>query len=92
MLKNLSDLIVHVADLVEAEGRDLRAAVGRLGIGLSMTLVGAVLVLAGSGFVLTAVFKALAPSLGEAWTCAILGALAVALGVGAYALARRQWE
>ena len=89
MMKHVSELLVKTANLAEAEGRQLRSAVGRLGIGLSFSLVAALLLLGGTSLVLAALWIGLNSSIGPAWSSAITGALAVALGMGALKMAER---
>lgn len=89
MMRHVSELLVKTANLAEAEGRELRRAVGRLGIGLSFSLVAALLLLAGSSMVLVAIWIALNSSIGPAWSSSITGVLAVGLGIGALKLAER---
>jgi hypothetical protein len=88
-MRHVSELLVKTANLAEAEGRELRRAVGRLGIGLSFSLVAALLLLAGSSMVLAAIWIGLNSSIGPAWSSAITGVLGVGLGVGALKLAER---
>ena len=89
MMKHVSELLVKTANLAEAEGRQLRHAVGRLGIGLSFSLVAALLLLGGSSLLLAAIWIALTSSIGPAWASAITGLLAVGLGVGALKMAEK---
>ncbi len=87
MMRHVSELLVKTANLAEAEGRTLRRAVGRLGIGLSFSLVAALLLLAGSSMVMVAIWLGLNSSIGPAWSSAITGLLAAGLGIGALKLA-----
>ena len=84
VFRRLSDLAVHVANLAEAEGRELRRVVARLGLGFCILLVAAGLTLMGSSMILLAVWLGLAATpMGQAWASAITGAMAVALAGGA---------
>jgi hypothetical protein len=89
MLRHASELLVRAANLAEAEGRDLRRAVGRLGIGFSFSLVAAMLLLAGSALVLMAIWLAFASTIGPAWASAITGVAALLLGAGALKMSER---
>lgn len=82
MFKRLSEFAVHVADLAEAEGRELRRVVARLGLGLSITLVGAGVLLCGALLLLAAAWLGMRPGLGEAWASAITGVIALAVAAG----------
>ncbi len=89
MMKHVSELLVKTANLAEAEGRELRRAVGRLGIGFSFSIVAGLLLLVGSSLVLAALWLGLNTSMGPAWASAITGAVAAGLGFGALKLAER---
>ncbi len=89
MLQHASEFLVRVSNLAEAEGRDLRKAVGRLGIGFSFSLVAGLLLLGGSSLLLVGVWIGIASGIGPAWSSAITGVIAVALGVGALMMAER---
>ncbi len=89
VFKRLSEFAVHVAGLAEAEGRELRKVVARLGLGFSVTLVGAGLLLCGSLLLLAAMWLGMHKDLGEAWASAITGVVALALAAGAIYAANR---
>ena len=80
--KHLTELIVRVADLAEAEGKLLRRVVARLGLGLALSLVGAALLFIGIVGVLGGVWMALRDPLGPAWASVLVGLLFVS-GAGA---------
>jgi hypothetical protein len=77
MYKHLSEFVVRISDLLEAEGRVLRKVLGKLGLGLSLSLVAAVVLLVGCGLLLAGAWLGLAQPLGPAWASAITGAIAV---------------
>ncbi|MBX3357793.1 MAG: hypothetical protein KF745_05125 [Phycisphaeraceae bacterium] len=82
MLKTLSQFVVRVAELAEAEGRTLRRAVTELCV-LSVLLLGiAVLVLAGVGLMLAGAYMGLQAAVGAPWASVIVGAACVALSGG----------
>jgi len=59
-VKSLSLFVVHLADLVEAEGRVLRGEAARFLTAGSVLIAGATIGLAGAGFMLTAIYVGLA--------------------------------
>lgn len=88
-MKAITELIVHVFDLIEAEGRVLRDVAAKLGLGLSLTLVAAVLVLVGCLGLLAGTWLGLYGVLGEAWASVITGIISLAIAGGALAGAVR---
>ncbi len=89
-MKRISEMIVRVTDLMEAEGRSLREVArvegrvlrqvtARLTLGLAVLLATAPLVVAGVGLLLAALFMALRDPLGQPAAAAITGV--VTLGV-----------
>ncbi|HMN41364.1 MAG TPA: hypothetical protein PKE29_11000 [Phycisphaerales bacterium] len=91
MYRHLSQFVVKTADLAEAEGRVLRRMVGRLGVGLTVALAGAGLLLAGALMLLLAVWLALSQGMdmSRAAASAITGAMALGLAGIAYAVVAR---
>jgi hypothetical protein len=83
LFKRLSEYVVHLATLAEAEGRSLRHAVARLGLGFSITLVGAGLMLCGTMLLLAGIWLGMHKELGEAWASAITGVVALLMSGGA---------
>ncbi len=91
-MRAITELVVRVADLVEAEGRAARGALraearefreqaGRFTIGLVFLSAAAGLVLIGACLCVGTVYAALEPAVGAAW--ALLGAgIAALLGAG----------
>lgn len=77
MLKTLSEFVIKVADLAEAEGRQLRAIVVSVGIGLAMVLTAALVMFVGLGLLVFAVFKGFEQSIGTAWAACASGAIAL---------------
>ncbi len=74
-LKLLSEYIVRIAELLEAEGRAARRAVEKLGVGLSLVIVAAALVLAGCLLVFAGLLLGLkSTQLGWPGAAAITGA------------------
>jgi hypothetical protein len=74
----MAELVIAVADLLEAEGRSLRRSAVRTGWGLGLVTVASVLLLAGLVLCLAALYDALA---------AQLGSVAAKLGTGLAGLA-----
>jgi hypothetical protein len=82
-MEALARVLVSGAELVEAEGRMLKRQVLRLAIALGLGLAALVLGLAGVGFLLAALFLALAQPLGYAGAAAVFGAVALVLAAAA---------
>lgn len=75
-----------MAELAEAEGRVARQAIGRLGLGLMLTLAGAILLVVAVVAVLAAIWLGMFQSIGPAWASAIAGVTGlVAAGTSLYA-------
>jgi hypothetical protein len=89
MYKHISELIVRVADLVEAEGRLLRKVVARMGLSLSLTMAAAALVLVGGVLLLAALWLAVAKPLGPALASVVSGIAALLLALGLLLIAAR---
>lgn len=79
-MQTITDLIVRIADLAEAEGRALRAMTVRLALGIAIIIIGAGAVTAGVALVLGAVYIATADRVGAAAGAAATGALALGIG------------
>jgi hypothetical protein len=56
-MKAIAELIIAFIDLLEAEGRTLRGAVVRVGWGLALLLIAALLILIAVGFFLVGVYQ-----------------------------------
>ncbi|MFO0832300.1 MAG: hypothetical protein U0637_10745 [Phycisphaerales bacterium] len=89
MLSHIAELVVRVADLVEAEGRDLRRVIGRLGAGLSFSMLSSGLFLGGCSLVLAGLWMLLEQKVGPAWASVTTGVIALCLGFGALKVAER---
>ncbi len=87
MLTQVAELLIRVADLVEAEGRDLRRVVNRMLAGLSFSVLAAGLFLGGACLVLAGVWYMLKRQLDPGWASIVTGLLALAVGFGAFKLA-----
>ncbi len=79
-MQTVTQLIVRVADLAEAEGRALRTSALRLALGVGLIAVAAGALMAGVGLLLGAVYIAIADRAGTASGAAVTGALALAAG------------
>lgn len=82
MLKLISELVVRIADLLEAEGRTLRQVVTRLIILAAMIAAVTALALAGVGLLLVAAYLGLSQAIGPSWAAAALGVASLALAGG----------
>lgn len=89
LFKHLSEFIVRVANLAEAEGRQLRAIVTRIGVGFAMLLAAALLVVLGIGAMALAMYAGLRESMHPGWAGLLTGiaTLGVAAGLGAAGVA-----
>jgi len=88
-MEAIARVVVSAAELLEAEGRMLKRQVMRLGVAVGFGVIAVVLALAGAGFLLTALFLALARPLGNVGAAAVFGAVALALAAAAVFGARR---
>lgn len=90
-MKAITELIVRVADLVEAEGRSVRSALradaralresaGRFTLGAAMTVAAAVLLLIGACLCVATVYAALEPSVGVPMALLASGLFSMACG------------
>lgn len=81
-MRSISELLVRIADLAEAEGKLLRASVMRLASGLALFVVAIVAALAGFGFLLASIFLATSSQAGYPIGALVSGFVAVALAGG----------
>lgn len=79
MYRQLSELVVRVADLVEAEGRSLRAVLARLGMAVVFGVIGGVMALVGVVLVVVSAWVGLNHSVGPTWASAISGVVALSI-------------
>jgi hypothetical protein len=79
MLKVISEFVIKVADLAEAEGRQLRAIVVSVAIGLAMVLAAALVSVVGLGLLVLALYSAFETAIGPAWSACVSGAIALAI-------------
>lgn len=75
----IAELVVRIADLVEAEGRSLRRVVIRLCVLAAVLVAVTGLSLAGVALVVTGAFLGLSRALGWAWAAGIMGLVCLAL-------------
>ena len=71
----MTEYIIALADLLEAEGRLLRRTVMHTGAGLTVLAVGALLLFGGLGCCLWAAYQALALKLGTVIAALLIGVL-----------------
>jgi len=81
-LRSLTDIIIALTDLAEAEGRALRRAIFRTGWGLACMLVMGLLVAGGLGLCLWAAYQYMAGQLGHIEAALLAGAASLLLGGG----------
>ncbi|HEY3244387.1 MAG TPA: hypothetical protein VGM03_13660 [Phycisphaerae bacterium] len=87
-MESLATFVVHVADLVEAEGRAMHAATLRLLTAAAVLLIAASAGIGGATLVLLAVYRTLEP-MSATLAAALTGLLALAIGGLLAWLARR---
>ena len=73
----MTEYIIALTDLFEAEGRLLRRTVMHTGAGLAVLMVGALLLFGGLGCCLWAAYQALALQLGTVIAALLIGVLMV---------------
>lgn len=79
-MQKITELVVRIADLLEAEGRLLRATTMRLATGIVLLIIAACTAAVGLIFIIAAVFIAVAERAGTAAGAATTGLLALGLG------------
>jgi len=77
---SVTELIVRVVDLCEAEGRLLRVMAVRLALGVVTILVAAIVLTGGMALLLAAIYIAIQGQAGAAVASAVTGALALFIG------------
>ncbi len=84
----MSEWVIALLDLIEAEGRALRRAVGRASFGVALLTIATLLVITGIGFLIAAAYWALAATFGASLAALIVGVvillIAASLGFLAY--------
>ncbi|MFO0827324.1 MAG: hypothetical protein U0572_04170 [Phycisphaerales bacterium] len=76
----MTEFIVRVADLAEAEGRLLRATTVRVAGGVALIVLASILFAAGAGLLLASLYVVVAHAGGAALGAATTGLVAVLLG------------
>jgi hypothetical protein len=85
----LTEVLIALLDLAEAEGRALRGGAARVGLSIALAAVAAGAVLAGIGLCVWGGYHLLAAHMAPWGAALILGAIAVLLGVLLMWLAHR---
>lgn len=85
----MSDFLIALVELLEAEGRAAKRHALRTGTGLGLLLAAIVLFLAGTGFLVAAAYVALSGALPPSVALVICGALVLILGGATTWIARR---
>ena len=83
MVETVTELAVRVADLVEAEGRQLRHIAIRVGIALGAIVLASILALAGFVLLLIGIFIWLQGPLGDGGAAFVTGLLTLLVAGGA---------
>jgi hypothetical protein len=85
----VSDFLIALVELLEAEGRAAKRHVLRAGAGLGLLFAAIVLFLAGMGFLVAAAYVTLAGALSPSVALVICGAVVLVLGGATTWIARR---
>lgn len=85
----MTEYLIGLLELIEAEGRTLRQAVIRTGLSLGLLMVAVGLVLTGLGFLLASGYMTLAIWWGPSWAAFALGLVTLVLAAGLIWLAQR---
>jgi hypothetical protein len=83
VVETVTELVVRVADLVEAEGRQLRHIAVRVGIALAAILVGGLLAIGAFVMMLIGVYIWLEGPLGEGGAAFVTGLITLLVAGGA---------
>jgi hypothetical protein len=89
VLNTLTELVIALFDLIEAEGRLLRRVAGLLCLSVVMFMAAGVLILAGLGMLLGGLYFLLEPSCGQAGALGISGGVCLMIGGGVIWFAAR---
>lgn len=89
MLKTASELIVRIADLMEAEGRLFRTTAFQLATAVGVLAIAVCVLLAGAGLLLACVYVYVSDHAGPAAGAGACSLLALVSGGGLVWLARR---
>lgn len=88
-MEALANMIVAAADLVEAEGRELRRQFLRATVAVAAGIVGLLMTLLGLGFLMLGLYRLLARELSEPAAAGIFGLVALIIAAGAIWLTQR---
>lgn len=87
-METLARFVVNLAELLEAEGRAVRASVFQILTAAAIVLVAAAVGISGIGLLFLAVYLGVRPA-GDAWASTVTGSLALMVGGGLLWVARR---
>lgn len=79
-MKSLTDIVISIADLLEAEGRELRRNVARLGQGYALNFVASVLAAGGALLILWAFYQSMVLAFGPIPGALITGVVGLLSG------------
>jgi hypothetical protein len=91
-MESIARLVVASTELIEAEGRALKRAIGRLMMAAGVGVVALVMVLIGLGFVLAGLFGFLARAVGWPGAALIFGVVAFAGAAASAAAVKRLFK
>lgn len=92
MLKGLSDYLVALLELLEAEGRSAKRNAYQLATAIAVFALGTLLLAGAAGFLITALYLGLTAVFPPAWVALICGAVLLGVGVSVLWLARSKIE
>lgn len=82
MLKVLSEFVIRIADLAEAEGRQLRDSFSAIAAGAAMLTTAALVSVIGLGLLVYAMFEAMEDSMGPAPAALVTGLITLGISGG----------
>lgn len=81
MLRGLSDYLISLLDLLEAEGRSAKRNAYQLATAVAVFALGTLLLAGATGFLVAALYLGLTRVLDPAWVALICGAVLLGTGV-----------
>lgn len=81
MLRSLSDYLIAVLDLLEAEGRSAKRNVYAVATAIAVFILGTTLLAGAAGFLITALYLGLISVWSPAWVALLCGLLLLVTGV-----------
>lgn len=92
MLRGLTDYLIALLELLEAEGRSAKRSVYALATAIGVFALGILLLAAAAGFLVTGLYLGLSTVLHPAWVTSICGVALLILGVIVLWMARARMK